>query len=649
MTTFRKISAFFKNELLWILLIFGLSLVLRTIYARQNVSNPMFVLSPAELAHIEGWSFPGPLFHSPLFTYFTAALFNIFARHAIAVRISFFVIGAINTVLIYFAAKKVFGITIARIASFIAVIYAPFMFFEGEISDPLLSITLGLVFFIVALNALRSASKWKWFLCGMLWALSILSRHHFFLFGLSLAVYLAIKFLRKKERVFLIYLICFILGFIITISPITIRNIVVGKDIVVIGYVSGVAFWHGNNPDFEELRDKAYGFGWKKILDMAFTEGGVKKPSEASRFFFKKALKFMHEEPWEYLKLQFRKLYNFWYGYETMGDDDIYAYRPYSPLLAVLVGEGAIFYPFGVIGPLCIIGMILSTRKTRETLLLTVMILTCMFLDVYLVIQSRYRISTVPFMLIPASYTLWWWWQEVKHRNFQKKFFMTITLFVILLIAFNFPRPKFNRVNVARVYYKMAGGYYARGNIDACIDGLEKAWAVYPDNPEAMIPQRLAFMYEKMKKNPGKAISYYQKAVKLEPANANTRLGLANIYCRDGKISEALFEYNTALQLRLSPDQQMLTHFNLGTIYKQLKDYRNAMMHFMFVESHAIGNARYRSNEIAARYNLAELYENTGRNSLAMQEYEKLSELNPNDHLVKVHLERLRKKARGEL
>lgn len=640
-----KVSYFLKSEAAWISVIFIVGFFLRIIYFQQNQQNPLYIASTSMIETPPNWFSPSALWRSPLFLYFTRGIFNIFVHSYFMLKMTFFAMGSASLVLIYMLAKKIFNPAIARIASFIALIYAPFIFYEGELSDPALAIPLGLIFFLLVLNAFEKPSKRRWFICGIFWALAMLARHHFSIFGFAVMVYLARDFFKNGfNKKIIAYILCMFLGFAMTISPITLRNILVGKDFVLIGYVEGVSFWHGNNPDYVKLRDRAHGFGWDQIQQLPFIEAQKMnrqlKPSDISRYFFNKSLEFIKNHPIQWLKLTAMKTGIFLSGYETMGDSDIYSYRQYSPLLKMLVGNGWILYPFGVVCPLAIAGMILLTRNSRKASLLTVMIISVSFMDILLAVQSRYRISAVPFFIIAAAYAPWRWYIDRMNVMQKKTTLISIVFFVTLLFLCNIYNPEMSAVGKARVYFKKAEGYLIMKNNASAIAEIKKAIEAYPDNPSSMLHIKLANLYIKQG-DVDKAAAEYESAIRIEPQNSMSYVELARILEEKGRLDEAAAEYKKSLTLPMMPDYQVTAHFNLGIIYKKKMSYNDAAKEFQFVISHRelIKDFRLISS---ACINLGEIYETSGQTDNAIAVYEQALKIDPENSLIKNKIEILR-------
>ena len=651
----KKMRITINKETVWLIALFFAGFLMRLIYVAQNRLNPLYILSSSTFTEqIPDWYRPVALWRSPAFLYLEHAIFNIFAHSWPMLRIFVFVLGSINLILIYLLAKKIFNVAVARIASLIALLYMPFIIYEGNLYESPFCIFFGLIFFLTVLGAFTKPSKLLWFLSGISWAMATLLRHHFFLFGMVVIIYLLIDFFKdKNNKVIIAYIVCMVLGLFIIISPITLRNMIVGKDFVLIGYAEGVSFWHGNNPDFDKLSFMVGRFGWEQQMQMPYQElkpGRLLKASEIEHFFFRKAIQFIREHPFQWLALMGKKTAIFFSGYEAMDDSYMYVYRAYSPMVRMLLGERGMFYPFGIVCPLAIIGIILSARINRKSSLLTIMMLSAAFLDILIAVRSRYRMSAVPFFIIAAAYTLWWWYENMKGRRQRKILLASIVSFVILVFLCNIYiyRPK-NNIVEARIHDRLAEGYLVRmKNIPMAIIEFRKAIELFPDNPSiALLHMDLANLY-KRQNDLDKAIIEYENASRKDQCNAIPHIELGIIFERKNIPDRAIMEYSKAAALPMPAANQVFTHLRLGLLYKRKMFYNDAVKELQSVIGYK-GFPRYKEQVLSAYMNLAQIYEIAGRRDDAIAMYKEASRLDPENFLIERKIETLGERKEPEL
>jgi Tfp pilus assembly protein PilF len=608
MITKKRLYGILKNEITWVVFIFAVSMVLRIIYMAQNQTNPLYLHDSSRISYEwPPWFKPTPLWRSPTIPWAMHVLFYLCGNSYPVYRIAIFALGALNSVLIYYLAKKIFNPVVARIASFTAAIYVPLIFFEGNLLDPPFDIFLVIIWFSMLLKAFENPSGRRWYLCGILWSLAVLSRQHFFFFGTVLIAYMVFSFLKDKtkNKRNLYYGALFLAGFVTIIGYITARNIIIGKDFVLVAAQEGGTFYSANCVNSDDLTNAASWFTDHKTLNMPYWEGKVKSRSEYSRYFFKKAFKYISEHPIQWLRLLSRKFYMFWNGHEDMSDDYIYEYSKHSSLVRHLVSDKWIFYPFGIIGPLGIIGLMVAMREGLKAKLLAVFIIAYSLNFILFAPIARLKAPIVPFVIIAASYTLWWLFANLATSSGRKGILIYMPLFIALLILCNFyhfPVPDTGR---AYLSLKTAWGYLKMKNIPAAIENIEKSAEIFKGKPNSNLYMQLADLYCKQN-NAEKAIAAYKKATEADPKRAGSHLELARLLERVGRPGESIIEYEKAAGLSgLSQDEY-----------------------------------------VSLCYKLAGVYEKSGRPDLAIVMYEKLIKMNANNsYLAKRRIEALKKSA----
>ena len=129
---------------------------------------------------------------------------------------------------------------------------------------------------------------------------------YFILFFFGLALALTIRF-RKKSRLMLKLGVCLISGFMISISPLLIRNLTVGASVFCTTSAGGFTFIGANTPDYP---------GESFYLSMKY---GPEIMGETDGKFFPGIIESLktHSGIFSYLKLLGRKFYNVWHWYEA--------------------------------------------------------------------------------------------------------------------------------------------------------------------------------------------------------------------------------------------------------------------------------------------------------------------------------------------
>jgi tetratricopeptide (TPR) repeat protein len=136
------------------------------------------------------------------------------------------------------------------------------------------------------------------------------------------------------------------------------------------------------------------------------------------------------------------------------------------------------------------------------------------------------------------------------------------------------------------------------------------------------------------------AIKSYQKAIELEPKNPYIFNEMGLIYLAKSDLEKAKENFQKAIELK---SDYLPSHFQLGILYyneNQIEEAKNEFLKAISIDQ----------NYSNARYFLGLIYDKEGKKDLAIEQFEKIEKLNPENQEVKRILENLRegKSALGE-
>jgi tetratricopeptide (TPR) repeat protein len=384
------------------------------------------------------------------------------------------------------------------------------------------------------------------------------------------------------------------------VFPVTLRNLVVGNDLVLIGWQGGHNFYLGNNPQASGWSvtaaqlDVTWWGGYNDAVQVAQQETGRQlKPSQISRFWYKKGLSFILSSPFRWVKLMINKVVYFWKGFEIPNDKNFYFYKNFSSVFNLLLTKSPLYLPFGLIGPLSILGMAVGLRKWRKYLLLYLFVLSYSISVVIFFVCSRFRMPVIPFLIIFSAFFIWWLIDKIKNRKLSP-LSMSIPVLLILVIFLNTGRGK-----------------------------------IIPETEQnAQDHFILATTYERLGKLP-EAVREYQTALEYDPEFAGAFNNLGIIYGQIGKPQLAAEQFNEAIGLDPNYDK---AYFNLGVIYQQADSLDKAEQ--VYLRALQI-NPQYE----AARLNLGKLYFRKGMKEEARREWKRVLELNPDNNEARMCLQ----------
>jgi len=672
-----KISAIDKSALI----IFFAALILRLLYLYQIQDSPFLNYPQIDALWHHLWAqsiASGNIigdevfFRAPLYPYFLGLIYSIFGDGPIAPRVIQSILGSLSCVLIYFIALRLLNRRTALTAGFISVFYSILIYFDNELLITSLFIFLTLLFFYIALNAGTTSSKKRLYLIGLIIGLAAIARPTILIFLPVLAIFLFFyKVQPVRAKIKLIGIAILFAGLLTVILPVTIRNFAVGHDLVLISYQGGVNFWIGNNEEADGKtagapgQFKAYGryednvkYSAERVAEM--DTGREMKPSELSSYWYSRGFKFILGNPGQAMKLILTKLYFSWNAYEIESNRNLYAQREHSSLLSILLWHNIVGFPFGLLAPLTIVGIILAFKNwKRGYLLLMGFVFSYQVILLAFFVTARFRAPMLPFLIILAALTIDY---VIRNRKHIPKLITPAIIFTLALIACNTTLFGVKPGEESRTQQSKAAIFLRQNQVDSAIVYARKAIEENPDDPAGY--DFLGTAYE-MAGEHQQAIEAFSKAADLNRGDAFARTHLGYNYYQLGELERAAIQYTIALDI----DSTIVdAYLYLGNVSRDLgrhgqaldvfeRGYQYASDNVVFLNSYAIVLRESGSEEKAieileraveldrqylpAHTNLANMYFQGGQPVRAEAMYKRALEIDPDDIQTNLNLAQL--------
>lgn len=351
-SSMRKID----SKYIWALAIFAAALALRIIYFLQVRSNyPGWDTPTIDPLYHDLWAKQiasgdilgsGPFFRAPLYAYFLGAIYAIFGPSLTAAKIIQHLIGAISCAVIFLFADRYFNRRTAILSGLISAFYWVFIYFEDELLLDSLLILFSVILIWLLLKAFERPSLKCFLITGIILGLAAVTRPNFLVMLPVIAIWVFYAFkLHIKEKIARILVLC--AGCALIISPVTIRNILIGDDMVLIASQGGINFYIGNNTYATGATAVMPEFGptWQ-YADCEYLAkletgriGQEMKQSEVSSFYYKRAIKFILNEPAEWIYLMIKKLSYFWNAYEISNNQNLYFFKKFASVTVIQIGR----------------------------------------------------------------------------------------------------------------------------------------------------------------------------------------------------------------------------------------------------------------------------------------------------------------------
>jgi tetratricopeptide (TPR) repeat protein len=466
------------------------------------------------------------------------------------------------------------------------------------------------------LKARDNPSFLNWLLCGMILGFSAITRPTILVFIPFVWFWIFLVFIKEKKlKEVLIFCAIFVIGSALVISPVTLRNYLAGKDVVLIASQGGINFYIGNNENSDGMSAIFYKQDWQyqDFQRMAERESERSlKPSQISDFYYQKGIGFLRNQPGKALRLLVKKLYLFWNRFEISNNQDIYFFRRYSSLIRIL--------PFGfwLVGPLGLVGMVLcfcdrrikAIKKWKAVLLPALFILSYMLTVVAFFVTARFRLPVIPFLIIFSALALVWLWEKLWGKELS-----SLALFLALLFPFailtNSNAYHLSVGDFSQAHFSLGNVHLKAGRLDLALKEYDVALQRNPDLPRAHLNKGIVFLERKQY---DEAQEEFHHELRINPNEDKAYNNLSAAYRLQGLHDQAVENAEKAVKLK---NYYREAYMNLGLAYKNQGDYQKAK------DALSLG-IRNIPIFLEANLLLGEILQEEGRWDSAMAEYQKI-------------------------
>ncbi len=623
-----------RKEFYFLIFIFLFSFALRLIYLLQIQANPHFNVPTMDPLYHDVWAQniasgnwlgSSIFFRAPFYPYFLALVYKLFGHGYFIPRLIQHIVGSFSCILVYFLARKLYNRSVAVIASLIASSYGILIYFESELLLDSFLVLFDILLILYLLNTRDNPKKYRWLICGLILGLSAITRPNilFCIPFIWLWIYLSFKG-RVKLKTLSAYCAILLLGMMVLVAPVTLRNYIVGKDLVLISSQGGINFYLGNNPQADGMSAIFYGADWQ-YRDFQFTAqketGKNLKPSQISGYYYQKGLDFILGQPAKSSKLLLKKLYLFWNKIEISNNQDIYFFKRYSSLIRILP------LGFWIIGPLALTGIAISFLERRKIFLPFIFVISYMVTVVLFFVNARFRLPVIPFIIVFASYAIYWLAQGLIKKNLK-----SLSTFFVIFVPFSLLTNS-NLYCLDIKYY--ASSYFSLGNLYLKKGNLEKALQEYNQALEkdvslVRVNLNRGIVFFKLGQYQ-KAEEEFLRELEMDPQDERAYNNLSVLYRLQGEYQKAIENAQKSIQIKPYYPE---AYINLTLAYKENGD---------------LARARETLNEamgiiptfLYANFVLASLYQSEGKADSAILEYQKITGPRLREEVVVYDLETL--------
>jgi tetratricopeptide (TPR) repeat protein len=497
------------------------------------------------------WMGDEVFFLDPLYPYFLALLYKVFARDLLLVRLVQVAFGVGTCYLTAILGRRIAGTVVGNLACLFAALFAPAIYYESMIEKTSLSVFL----ITLALALFLGRSRLEQLLAGTFLGLAALTRANFLiLVPLGLLVLLVqrsaagespsqlgegagatpvggvLSGLLRWQTLGFGSAAVFLGGALLVLVPVTLRNHHVGGEWVLTTANAGQNFYIGNNventrgsyraPDFVRPDPRYEQEDWRREAEAR--TGRSLGPREISDFWFGEAWKQIRGNPGFALKMLGRKSRLFWNDYEIPDNNNIRLMADYSWVLGLrLIGLGWMV-------PLAALAAVVALRKRRGVgILVGFAALYCLTVVTFFVV-SRFRVQISPVLFVLTAYGALWFWLRVREARWKQVALAGALAVVLGLFCLPIPEWEDPESDLAISYNNLGSLYLRSGRTQEAIEVYERAVQIRPQSVIGAM-RTLGDVYSKLGKYE-EAEKYLRQVVSFKPGSRRGWGALARLY-----------------------------------------------------------------------------------------------------------------------
>jgi len=324
----------------------------------------------------------------------------------------------------------------------------------------------------------------------------------------------------------------------------------------------GINLFVGNNPEYCETIRARPGWGWEELVNLPRAEGVSGDMWDGQRYFFERVENYVRHEPKEFIKGLGCKALEMLSSRELPRNIDIYVFRRWSWVLAGMVWTiGGFGFPFGVLLPLGLLGMVAGRRRVAwAELVLFVATYSTAVIAVFA--SARYRVAIIPVMCILAAAGVEAIHAILRRKQWGRSVLVGGCVAAVMVVA-SLPGPFCQEQGnyEAELYANAAATCGNLGRDDEAMAYLQKALDLEPNLPSALANMGKVLTdkgeYEK-------AIVYYRRALEVKRDSPVVLNNLGSALAMAGRHQEAQRMFEEVLA---SNPRDPTAHYNIGNIW----------------------------------------------------------------------------------
>lgn len=481
-------------------LIFVVAFLIRLLFLAEIAPHPLLDINTVRGTDMEGYiqwgrriaagnwlgRGEGPFSQGPAYPYFLAVIFSLFGGALFPVMVVQVVLGSLSAVLVYGIGRLAFGAAVGVVTGLMAAAYGLLVFFDVILHSTTLEVFLTCIALLLLAKASERGGRW-WALSGAGAALAALARPNLLVVPPFVMAAILIRGRGQSARPLARAAGLFLAGFVLVILPVTIRNVTIGKQFVIVSSAGPETFRIANSYDSTPLN-----FRYPRLPQMPL-------------------------DSWAFWRHQLVKGALFWWGFEAPQNVNYYLFRTASSVL-----QWPLLAYWGVV-PLAGAGLLLARQRWGALLPLLFFGLGYYLSVVAFHIVGRFRLPLVPLLLVFAAYAVVIAWRVAVARQWVRLVVNAggVALLMVLLRPWDFPL--IYPVDHASYGYILAN----RGDLQAGLRELAMAEEGLPGYPNLNYDMGRMLV---LLRQPREALARFEREMQISPRNPEVfrRAGLAS-------------------------------------------------------------------------------------------------------------------------
>ncbi|MCP4665732.1 MAG: tetratricopeptide repeat protein [Deltaproteobacteria bacterium] len=531
----------------WLLVIFLVALTYRCFYFLEARQHPLFLNPVIDAEQHHAWaqrissglilgSGPDDVFKPCFYPLLLGGLYYLWGPNIAVMQWLQFILGSLSAALTALLGAALLGKRAGIAAGFVCALYAPFLFFEGQLLTPAISIFLNL---LLMLMLIRPSPRWG--RIGVLGGVAAGFRPDM-LIGLILVC--AYRLLgvaaRENNQRALIKAAFLVAGFLAVAVPVMARNYAIAGQWVFFSSNGGINFYTGNRQGTDGVTAIPTGLAWEQAISTV-PEEILPEPGSTSRLWFSRGLEAISDDPLAWLKLLGKKAFAFFNGMEFRNN---IGYNWFRQDIACLKIPFVQYWPVSALGLLGMVLGLLYRKKAPQRTMILLWIAGYFTVGLIFFVTARFRLPAVPFMMILAAWALF--------RPFEKdgrsaKRFAASAFLVLLLLTLTWPG-WFDPAKGAssRDYINLGNVYRKNKKPQKAIAAYSKAYGTSPLDAEGWFLAGTTYLNAR---HIDQAVTHLTKAARLCPTGVDILLNLGNAHYQKTDFQESERYYHALIAL----------------------------------------------------------------------------------------------------